>query len=619
MKRSWTTQSEPLRDARAEQALFRGRAVQALVFALVVLCVLLGRFAWLQVVEHRDYLTRSEDNRLRLQPITPSRGLIFDRSGRLLADNVPAYRLELVPERVADLDSTLTALSALLPIASDDIVRFRELRAVRRRFQSIPLKFRLSESEVAAFAVRRHLFPGVDVVPYLTRHYPRGASFAHVVGYVGRVDARDRERLDLSRYAATSHVGKTGIERYYEDLLHGEAGYERVETNAEGRVLRVVDRQAPQPGRHLFLTLDSELQEAAEEAFAGRNGSAVAIDPRNGEVLLLLSMPGFDPNAFVNGIGRAEYAALLSSVHRPLFNRALQGGYEPGSTLKPFLGLAGLELGLRSAGDTVLSVGEFRLPGQQQGFRDWRRGGHGRVDLRESLAQSVNTYFYSLAADMGVDRMGEYMSKFGFGAPVGIDLLGEGSGVLPSREWKRRQLNQPWYPGETVIAGIGQGFWVVTPLQLAAATAILAGGGARAQVHLLQSIQEGFNEALAEPVLAPIERNLDPNPAHWELVRDGMVAVMHGPTGTARAVGDGSPYRIAGKTGTAQRVSRRDEEYNEDDVPEHRRHQALFIAFAPAEDPRIAVAVVVEAGSSGSRTAAPVARRILDVWLSGQR
>jgi penicillin-binding protein 2 len=610
--------SEPLRDPRAALVLFHARALQVLLVVLLVLVALVARFFWLQVVDHESYLTRSEDNRLRVQPIAPSRGLIYDREGRILADNVPAYRLELVPERVADLGATIAALREVLPIADDDVARFYELRSARRRFHSIPLKFRLSESEVAAFAVRRHLFPGVDVVPYLTRFYPRGPSFAHVVGYVGRIDARDRERIDLGRYAATSHIGKTGIERFYEDLLHGEVGFERVETNAEGRVLSVVERQAPRPGRHLYLSLDIELQEIAEEAFAGRNGAAVAIDPRNGEVLLLLSMPGFDPNAFVNGIGRSDYAALLASAHRPLFNRALQGGYEPGSTLKPFLGLAGLDLGVRGADDTVLSVGEYRLPGQQQGYRDWRRGGHGRVSLKESIAQSVNTYFYSLAADMGIDRMGEYMARFGFGAPVGIDLQGEGSGVLPSRQWKRAHLNQPWYPGETVIAGIGQGFWVTSPLQLATATAILAAGGERAPIHLLRATQEGFNEPWLEVRYASAENVLQSSPGHWQLIRDGMVAVMHGPTGTARAVGADSPYRIAGKTGTAQRVRRGEGEYDEDTVPEHLRHQALFIAFAPAEAPRIAVAVVVEAGSSGSRTAAPVARRIMDAWLSRQ-
>ncbi len=618
MKRSWRASHELLRDPRTELVLFHRRAAQALLFVAIVLLALAARFMWLQVIEHETFLTRSEDNRLKVQPIAPSRGLIFDRNGRLLADNVPAYRLELVPERVADLDTTLSELRKLLPIADDDIARFQELRAVRRRFQSIPLKFRLSESEVATLSVRRHLFPGVDVVPYLTRHYPRGEAFAHVVGYVGRVDVRDRERLDLSRYAATSHIGKTGIERFYEDLLHGEAGFERVETNAEGRVLRVVERQAPVPGRHLFLSLDSDLQEIAEQAFVGENGAVVAIDPRNGEVLIMLSMPGFDPNAFVNGIGQADYSALLASPRRPLFNRALQGGYEPGSTLKPFLGLAGLELGVRGVDDTVLSVGEFRLPGQQQGYRDWRRGGHGRVNLHESIAQSVNTYFYSLAADMGIDRMSEYMARFGFGSPVGIDLLGEGSGVLPTREWKRATINQPWYPGETVIAGIGQGFWVVTPLQLAAATAILAAGGERAQVHLLRAVKEGFNEPPLERELAPIDRPVSPSPAHWTLVRDGLVAVMHGPTGTARDIGADSLYRIAGKTGTAQRVRRGDTEYDEDSVPEHLRHHALFIAFAPADEPRIALAVVVEAGSSGARAAAPLARSIIDAWLSEQ-
>ncbi len=606
----------PLRDLQAEQALFRRRALVAFVFALVALLVLAGRFAWLQVVRHEEYLTRSEANRIKLRPIVPARGLIYDRSGRLLADNVPAYRLELVREQVADLEATLRDLAVIVPVSDDDLERFRAAWTSHRRFQPVPLKFRLSEAEVARFAVHRHRFRGVDVVPYLTRRYPYGDLFAHVVGYVGRIDEEDARSLDPKRYSGTTHIGKSGIERFYESRLHGEVGFEHVEVNAEGRTLRVLERTPAESGEHLYLSIDAELQQAAVAAFEGQHGAAVAIDPRSGEVLALVSLPGYDPNPFVNGIGREAYAALLRSESRPLFNRAVLGGYEPGSTIKPFVALAGLELGLRRADEVVWSTGAYRLPGQDREYRDWRKGGHGAVDLRESLAQSVNTYYYSLAVDLGIDRLSGYLGHYGFGSATGIDLSGEAVGVLPSREWKRAARSQAWFPGETVIAGIGQGFWVTTPLQLAHATALLAAGGRGLTPHLLRATQRGFDaavvpEAAAEAVGEPVK-----NPAHLAAVVDGMVAVVHSPTGSARASGVDAPYLIAGKTGTAQRVSRvGDDAVDLDALPFHLRHRALFVAFAPAVDPQIALAVVVESGGSGSRAAAPVARRILDAWL----
>lgn len=606
----------PLRDVQAEQALFRRRALVAFVAAALGLLVLTGRFAWLQVARHEEYLTRSEANRIKLRPIVPARGLIYDRNGRLLADNVPAYRLELVREQVADLEATLHGLGEILPIGEDDLQRFRAAWSSHRRFQPVPLKFRLSEAEVARFAVHRHRFRGVDVVPYLTRRYPYSELFAHVVGYVGRIDEEDARSLDPKRYSGTTHIGKSGIERFYEGRLHGEVGFEHVEVNAEGRTLRVLERTPAESGEHLYLSIDAELQQAVVAAFEGQHGAAVAIDPRSGEVLALVSLPGYDPNPFVNGIGREAYAALLGSESRPLFNRAVLGGYEPGSTIKPFVALAGLELGLRRAEDVTWSTGAYRLPGQDREYRDWRKGGHGAINLRESLAQSVNTYYYSLAVDLGIDRLSGYLGNFGFGAPTGIDLSGEAIGVLPTREWKRATRNQAWYPGETVIAGIGQGFWVTTPLQLAHATALLAAGGRGHRPHLLRAAQRGFDAGVtAEPETAQVGEPVK-NPANLAAVVDGMVAVMHGPTGTARAAGVDAGYLIAGKTGTAQRVSRTtDEAIDLDALPFHLRHRALLVAFAPADDPRIALAVVVESGGSGSRAAAPVARRILDAWV----
>jgi penicillin-binding protein 2 len=607
-----------VKDPVQESNLFRVRAAEGFLIIAISLLVLVGRYVWLQVLQHDAFSARADENRIKLKPLPPSRGLIYDRNGVLLAENILDYRLEVIPEQAGDVDGTLARLAQVIAISADDREQFDTLRKVKRRFHNIPLRYALSEVEVARFALERHRFPGVEVVPYLTRFYPHGADFAHVVGYVSRIDDEDRERLEDARYSATTHIGKTGIERRYEDLLLGDVGYERIETNAEGRELRALEGGVPsKPGRHLHLTIDAGLQRATVAAFAGRAGAAVAIDPRNGEVLAMVSQPAFDPNLFVNGISRADYASLINAVQRPLYNRAVLGGYEPGSTIKPFIGLMGLRLGLRTPEDSVFSRGEFSLPGQSQVWRDWKRGGHGQVNLREALAQSVNTYFYDLAVDAGVDRIEGEMRAFGFGAPTGLDLTGEPSGVVPSRSWKQQRFGKAWYPGETVIAGIGQGYWVVTPIQLAHALATLAARGDVRQPHLVMSMQAGI-DVPAEPVQAgQVVRRIEAPAAAWDAVREGMVAVMHGPTGTAYATGLGASYRIAGKSGTAQRARRRGSgEYNESTTPEHLRHQALFVAFAPAEAPTIAVAVVVEHGSSGSRAAAPVARAILDAYLA---
>ena len=603
---------KPIKDARNESELFRRRAVVAFLIALLSLCGLSVRFFYLQVLRYDDFSARSESNRVSLRRIAPSRGLIYDREGVLLAENVAAWRLEVVPEQAGNIDELLKRIRDVVPLSDDDIEHFLALRKAKRSFQASPLRLKLSEEEIARFAVERWRFPGVEVVPYLTRHYPLGHLFGHLVGYVGRIDENDLARVDGTDYDGTTHIGKSGIERSYEDLLHGSPGYELVEVNADGRPLRILERVAPKPGQNLYLTVDAKLQEATEQAFAGETGSAVAIDPRNGEVLAMVSVPGFDPNLFVNGISRVDYQGLLNAPHRPLFNRSLLGTYEPGSTIKPFLGLGGLELGLRTAESTVNSTGEFFLPGQKRSYRDWRRGGHGRVNLIQALAQSVNTYFYSLAVDMGIDRMSEYLSQFGFGAPTGIDLVGEGKGILPSREWKRANLNQVWFPGETVISGIGQGYWTVTPLQLANATATLADHGVGHVPHLLMAMQDGFNAPIVEPKRAAPLPNIVKNLSHWETVRDGMIAVTHG--GTASKVSIGSPYVMAGKTGTAQRYSRTG---NESNAPADAKnlHKALFIAFAPAQAPVIALGLVLEFGASGSGDAAPLARKIVDAWL----
>lgn len=615
-RRRWPRRPRRIKNSAAESASFQARALLALAIIGCALLVLAGRFFWLQISQHDELLTRSDANRVKLVPVVPARGLIFDRNGELLADNVPAYRLEVVLEQVKDLPQLLTDLSTVIPLSDDELQRFKDSRRQQRRFQPVPLKFRLTESQLAAFAVNRHRFPGVEAVPYLTRRYPRGDLFAHVIGYVGRIDKDELETLDPSRYAGTTHVGKLGVERAYEARLHGDVGFEQVEVNAEGRVLRTLKRTAAGSGEHLYLSVDAKLQAAAVAAFSDQQGAAVAIDPRSGEVLALVSLPSFDPNLFVNGIASKDYAAL-QVPSRPLFNRAVLGGYEPGSTLKPFVGLAGLELGVRRPSDTVFSSGAYRLPGQQREYRDWRKGGHGTINLREALAQSVNTYFFDLAVDLGIDRLSGFVGRFGFGAPTGIDLSGEATGILPTRGWKQATRGEPWYPGETVIAGIGQGFWVATPLQLARATAALASHGQLYQPRLVHAAQRGFDGAVIdEPHPEPVDLGL--NETNVQSIIDGMVAVMHSPTGTAREAAQGASYLIAGKTGTAQRVSRvGDQAIDLDHLPFELRHRALFVCFAPAEAPTIALAVVVESGGSGSRAAAPVARKILDAWING--
>jgi penicillin-binding protein 2 len=608
----------PIKDTRQEAAVFVRRAVVGFLIIVIALGILGVRFWFLQVVRHDELQARSDANRILTRPLAPARGLIYDRNGVLLAENIAAFRLEVIPEQVKDMPALLADLRDTIGLSDDDIERFKDLVKSKPSYQSVPLRLKLSEEDIALFAVNRWRFPGVDVVPYLTRYYPKGKEFGHLVGYVGRMDAADVDRLDAARYAGTTHAGKTGIERSYESLLHGEPGYELVEVNADRRPLRVLERVAPTPGQNLYLTVDSRIQEAGAAAFAGRPGASVAIDPRNGEVLAMISVPSFDPNLFVNGISQADYKALLADPGKPLLDRALRGSYVPGSTIKPFLAAAGLELGLRDPSDTVLSTGEFFIPGQKRGYRDVRAGGHGRVDLVQSLAQSVNTYYYALALDMGIDQLTESMARFGFGRPTGIDLIGESEGVLPSRQWKRARINEPWYPGETVIAGIGQGFWVVTPVQLAHGVAMLAAGGVSRKPHLLLATQQGIGDEPVRSATPPAGPTFFADPGNWQAVREGMIAVVNGPTGTARTMGIGFPHVIAGKSGTAERYSRTNETWQNISQVAIERHQVLFEAFTPAEAPRIAVIVALEAGRGGGRDAAPVVRTMMDAWLLGE-
>jgi len=591
---------------REQRTLVMSRLRWLVAVVLVVLLLILARFGSLQLGDHERYAARAENNRISLRALAPNRGLILDRQGRVLAENRPAYRLVIVPERAGQLEHTLQAVAGLVPVSDDERRRFLYHERRSRRFEPIVLKGNLSADEVARIAIHRHRLPGVDIEPYLMRHYPHGELLSHVVGYVGRIDQDDLARLDPSRYRATRYVGKTGIERRYEDRLHGETGIERVETNAQGRVVRVLERTDPRHGENLTINIDLDVQRAAYRALGDYTGAVVVVSVDSGEVLALVSKPGFDPNLFVHGISQAAYDSLLDDPRRPLFNRFLSGGYEPGSTIKPFIALAGLAVGVITPETQVFSGGSYQLPGHARLYRDWKEEGHGWVDLELALAESVNGYFYRLAVDLGIDRIARELALFGFGRSSGLDLPGESDGILPTRTWKRARFDQPWFPGETVITGIGQGFTVVTPLQLAHATAALAGRGRTARPTLVGP---------AEP--AQMVRH---DPDDWRAVHAGLKAVVHGQSGTARAVAERLSAPMAGKTGTAQVFERPDiddavDARDQDELPVFLRNHALFTGFAPADEPRLVVTAVVEHGGSGAGVAAPVAADVMAVAL----
>ncbi len=605
-----------LKNAAAEADQFRNRS--AIAFAFVVLA-LVGLSLWyfrLQVWQHADYATRSEANRIKLRPVVPGRGLIYDRKGRILADNVPAFRLDVTAQEAGDPAQWLPALSRIVALSEDDLKRFEEARRASRSFNPVTLKLRVSEEEAARFAVDRWRYPGVELVSYLNRRYMYGEMFSHVVGYVARIDAKDAAMLGEAGTSLT-HIGKTGLERFYEEALRGKIGYEKIETNVDGRSLGLVGRVPAVPGADLRLSVDRDLQRAMEIAFGDMDGSAVAIDPRTGEVLGMVSVPGYDTNLFVNGISTKDYRGLMDNPSRPMFNRNVLGGGPPGSTVKPFIALAGVDSGLRRPEDKVFSTGEYRIGGRGRGYRD-AHGGSGWTDLRKSISESVNYYYYKLAYDMGIERFDQYMRRYGFGQPSGIDLAGENKGVVPSPLWKAARSKDPWYPGETVIAGIGQGYWIATALQLARATAAVANDGMLRRPHLVAARRDGY-EAPWTPLPQPSPIRISENAAHLRAVQEGMIATIHG-GGTAAAMAQGAPYRMAGKTGTAQKIGRRGGggSVNPRSLPYHLRHQALFVGYAPAENPTIAVAVVVEHGGYGGTTAAPIARKIFDAWLLGK-
>ncbi len=610
---------EQLKDDFLENRLIRRRLVVAAIVIVILLSLVLGRLYVLQVVEYEHFATLSDSNRIRIKALPPTRGLIYDRHGVVMANNLPTYRLEIVREQVEDLDATLTRLMQYVEYTEQDLKRFKQSIKRRRPFESIPLRLNLNDEEVARLAVNLHKFEGVEINARLTRNYPQGAHAVHALGYVGRIDERDLGEVNEVDYAGSTHIGKLGLEKFYEHELHGTVGVQQVEVNANGRTLRVLNESPPIQGNNLHLTIDSRLQRVAEEAFAQQSGAVVAIDPNNGEILALVSMPIFDPNLFVNGISYENYDALRDSSSRPLFNRALSGQYPPGSTTKPFYGLAGLESRVNKKDQETYCIGYYQLPNEPRRYRDWKKEGHGHMDLHDAITQSCDVYFYDLAYRLGIDRMAEFLQQFGFGEKTGVDSTGERSGLLPSREWKRRAEGMPWFPGETLITGIGQGALLVTPLQLANSTAAFSLKGTRYQPHLVKSVEKipDYNRIdIASRVAGQYEIL---KPKNWEHVHNAMVNVVHGLRGTAHRVGQGIQYKVAGKTGTAQVFEiAQDAEYEEDEVAEKLRDHALFISYAPAEEPRIAIAVIVENGGHGSSVAAPIARRIMDAYLLEQ-
>ena len=610
-----------LRDHQRELYYFQLRLA---IVGSAVLCaffVLLIRFFYVQVVQHDYYHTLAEQNRIFIVPVVPNRGLILDRNGVVLAHNFAAYTLEIIPTRAGDLEQTIMDLSKLVEVTPKDRKRFQKLFEEGRDFASIPIRTRLNDEEVARFAVNSYRFPGVEINARLFRHYPNAEIASHVVGYIGRISDKDvddlRNQGTAANYSASDYIGKVGLEKRYETQLRGVTGYEHVETDANGKSVRTLRSILPVSGNKLTLALDARLQQVAERAFGEHRGSLVAIEPSTGGVLALVSKPGFDPNLFVEGIDPQNWDALNNSPDHPLNNRALQGVYPPGSTFKPFMALAGLELGKRKPGFTISDPGYFALGGAGgHVYRDWKAGGHGLVDLHKAIVQSCDTYFYGLAQELGIDAIHQFIGQFGFGKLTGIDIDGEVDGLLPSQEWKQKRFQQKWFVGDTVSVGIGQGYNLSTPLQLAFATAILANDGRVFRPHVVRQIQDSQTDAIT--IIEPQPRAEIPlSTENVKRVRDAMVDVTK-PGGTAAWAGMNAKYLFAGKTGTAQVIGMKGQKYDESKVNERHRDHALFIAYAPADKPRIALAILVENGGHGSSTAAPIARQVLDYYLLGK-
>ncbi|WP_340600539.1 penicillin-binding protein 2 [Acinetobacter sp. HZNU-JH01] len=601
----------PLKNMQQEKRIYKGRIFFAMFVVATFLLLLICRYAYLQIVHYDDFTTASDKNRIRLQPLPPARGYIYDRNGILLADNYPVFTATLSRTDVSDIDDTLERLIPVLSLTQEDVDRFKSRVKTARKTERIAIKLNLNEADIAKFSEVKYAFPGVKIETQMTRYYPFGELFAHVIGYVGRINDRELRAIDKDLYAGTNLIGKIGVEKSYEELLHGHPGYESVEADAHGNVLRKLGRKDPTRGNDLYLSLDYGLQTIASEQLAGRRGAIVAMDPRTGEILALVSSPSFNPNLFVTGISYNDYGSLRDNPDQPLFNRAVQGVYPPGSTIKPMFGLGGIHYGLVDWHTAISDPGYFSLPGDSHRFRDHKKSGHGLVNMHKAQIVSCDTYFYVLSYRMGIEKMNEWMRQFGFGEKTGIDLPSESTGLYPSPEWKMRTRNAKWLKGETISVSIGQGAFTATPLQLAMATAITANQGAHVTPHVLRETKGTKKHDVHNAPDGQIQFNgtLD----DWVKMREAMVDVIQ--SGTGRGIKSGLQYSIAGKTGTAQVKSiAQGKRYNEAALSERQRDHGLFVGFAPAENPEIAIAVVWENGRSGG-AATQIARPIFDYWL----
>ena len=610
---------QTIRDHSAEANLFARRATVAFFIVVCMLGIVLNNLYSLQVEQYDDYQTRSNGNRIKVLPVAPNRGLIFDRNGVLLAENRPVFSLEITPEETNDLDDTLSRLSTLMAITDDERENFESKLKGQRRFKPIAIRTKLSEEDVALFSASKHLFPGVQIEARLARYYPYKETLTHLLGYVARINKKDLQKLveagQEANYAATHDIGKLGIEKYHEELLHGSVGYQQVEVNNQGRIIRVLNVDPPVPGKDIVLNIDIELQLAAQQALADQRGAVVVTDIKTGGVLALYSNPSYDPNLFVHGISRKNYAALLNSPDRPLINRATQGQYPPASTVKPHLALVGLEEGIITEDYTIMDGGRYQLPNVSHVWRDWKKWGHGKVNVSKAIEVSCDTYYYDLAYKLGIDKISEAMYEFGFGDFTGIDLYEESDANMPSRGWKRARFNQPWYIGDTIPVGIGQSFWTTTPIQLAHSLNTLVNRGERYIPQIIRGFKKADNSVDVLPLktLRPLQFKQQEN---IDIVLNAMHDVVHGSEGTARSVFKDAPYQSAGKIGTAQLFSvGQDEKYDADKVDERLRDNAMYVGYAPFEAPEISVTVVLENAGGGSSNAAPVAREIMDFYF----
>ncbi|MDY2796851.1 penicillin-binding protein 2 [[Pasteurella] aerogenes] len=619
--KKWLSQppQDPIRDKKAERNLFARRALISFIGVLGLSAILLTNLYHLQVTNYDSYQTRSNGNRIKLLPLPPTRGLIYDRYGKLLAENLTFFGLYIVPEKVENLDRTFEELKLIVGLNDADIENFRKERRRSSRYTPILLKSDLTEEHIARFAVNQYKFPSLEVKPYFKRHYLYGEPLTHILGYVAKINDKDVERLKnedkYADYAGTSDIGKLGIERYYEDELHGTVGFEEVEVNNRGKVIRKLREQPAVAGKSIHLTIDLELQRYILNLLGNRKGAVVVLDPKDSSVLAMVSTPTYDNNLFVGGISSADYKRLLEDVNRPLYSRATQGAYPPASTIKPFMSVAALQENVVTPSTTVFDPGYWILPGSTKRFRDWKRSGHGHTDLNKAIAESSDTYFYQVAYNMGIDRVSSWMNHFGFGMPTGIDILEETSGIMPTRDWKQKKYKRPWVQGDTISVGIGQGYWIATPLQVAKALAVLVNNGKVNTPHLMKYIEGDKIEPYKDPLL--YEDINEPKQQYWELAKRGMYNVVNASNGTGRKPFIGTNYHVAGKSGTAQVFSLKENQtYNAGNLVKELHDHAWFVGFAPYENPKMVVAVILENAGGGGSNAGPVVRSVMDYYLN---